>query len=364
MIQYRRFVPRTAVCACAVLLTAVSPLTSADADERPMTGHATAGYESLDQAVLQFMDLTGAQAATLALSKDGQLVCTRGYGWRDRARRQPTRPNDYLRIASVTKPITAAAVKTLVRDGSLTLDTKVFEFLKLVPPRGSTPDPRLDRITVRHLLEHTAGWDATQSFDPMFRTADVVSFLKLGRPAEADDIVRYMLAKPLQFEPGERSQYSNFGYCVLGRVIEKAAGTSYSAYLDRALLTPHDIQDIRLARNLPRYRSPREVSYPTDDVLVEVMDSHGGLVASTAALCTFLDHYWIDGEPRESGLGRDLSFFGSLPGTTAMVRQRPDGCNVAVLFNGRRNDSIQEDLQHLKDLFEDAVQRIASAASE
>jgi hypothetical protein len=59
-----------------------------------------------------------------------------------------------------------------------------------------------------------------------------------------------------------------------------------------------------------------------------------------------------------------LSFFGSLPGTTAMVRQRPDGCNVAVLFNGRRNDSIQEDLRLLKELFEDAVQKIAPAASE
>ncbi len=107
-----------------------------------------------------------------------------------------------MRIAGLTQPITAAAVKKLIRDGKLTLDTQAFPYLKLKPPHGSNPDPRLIQITVRHLLDHKAGWDAAAAFDPFTRLHVIQQSLHLSRRPRPIDIVRYMLGEPLQFDPG------------------------------------------------------------------------------------------------------------------------------------------------------------------
>jgi hypothetical protein len=88
------------------------------------------------------------------------------------------------------------------------------------------------------------------------------------------------------------------------------------------------------------------------------MDAHGGLIATAPALCEFLHGYWISGEPRLQGHRQNWVFFGSLPGTTAMVRQRRDGVNVAVLLNGRRDKYIDEDNDSLKKAIDLAIDQI------
>lgn len=337
---------------------------SAFAEKPPVTGKAVAEFEPLDQVMLDFMSTIKCQAITAGVSKDGKLLYSRGFGWQDARKSLPTKPDALLRIASVTKSLTAAATKKLIREDKLTLDTRAFEFLKLTPPPGAKPDPRLGQITVAHLLEHKGGWDWTKSFDPMFRAKQVEQALKLRSPATATDMVLYMLGQPLQFDPGERSEYSNFGYCVLGRVIEKASGKSYAAYVQQEVCKPIGITDIKPAQSLLKDRDAREVSYPADGLVVEVMDAHGGFIASAPALCTFLDHYWINGEPRLEGGRGSWTFFGSLPGTTALVRQRMDGYNIAILCNGRRTDTYTDDNLQLKKLVDEAMDRVAKAGSK
>ena len=192
----------------------------------------------------------------------------------------------------------------------------------------------------------------------MFATQKIEKSLGLKHPARPADVVRYMLGQPLQFDPGSRSEYSNFGYCVLGRVIEKAAGKPYFNYVREEILQPIGITDIKLARDAPKNRDPEEAYYPAD-VLVEVMDSHGGLIASAPALCTFMDHSWINGEPRHPNQHGTWTFFGSLPGTTSMVHQRPDGFNIAVLCNNRRDKSFDEDNTTLLKLMDQALDKVA-----
>jgi N-acyl-D-amino-acid deacylase len=75
-----------------------------------------------------------------------------------------------MRIASVTKPITAAAVYKLIRNKRLSLSTKAFQLLDLKAKAGKVADRRIYSITVGQLLEHKGGWDSNASFDPMFRT--------------------------------------------------------------------------------------------------------------------------------------------------------------------------------------------------
>jgi N-acyl-D-amino-acid deacylase len=269
-----------------------------------------------------------------------------------------------MRIASVSKPITAAAVKQIIRRDQLTLDTKAFPLLKLSPQPGVKPDPRLEQITVAQLLNHKGGWDRDKSFDPMFRMHDVEKTLRLRRPAQPTDVIRYMLGQPLQFDPGERYEYSNFGYCVLGRVMEKVTGKPYFEYIRDDLFKPLGVTDIKLARNLPRARDPREVWYPAQNLNVEVMDSHGGLIASAPALCTFLDHYWCDGEPRRPKQRGGWVFFGTLSGKTAIVRQRLDGYNIAVLFNSRREESYEQDDAQLQSVVDQAMEKVAGKTTQ
>ena len=150
-----------------------------------------------------------------------------------------------------------------------------------------------------------------------------------------------MLGEPLQFDPGKQMVRSNFGYCVLGRVIEKVSGKPYATYISEEIFRPLGVDDVRLARSVPRDR--HEVWYPVKDVVVEVADSYGGLVATAPDLCKFLEAYWANGDPRQAGEDRQWAFVGNFSGTTAFIRQRPDGYNMAILFNGRRGESLQDE---------------------
>jgi CubicO group peptidase (beta-lactamase class C family) len=314
--------------------------------------------EAFDTAIRTFMKERTIKGGTLAVSRDGKLVLSRGYGFTDEAGTQPMPADAPFRLASLNKPITAAAIRDLVRQGKLSLDTKVFPLLDLQPLPGQKPDPRLPDITVKHLLAHQGGWDRDRAGDPMNRPLEIAeAFGKLG-PAEPEEIIRWMLGQPLQFAPGSHTSYSNFGYCVLGRVIEKVTGRSYVAHIRTHLLAPLKIESIELARSLPKDRNPREPVYldpgkgrnvihprskelvpnPDGTFYVEAMDSHGGLIGSAPDLIRFLDAYWATGERREGGSGT-YEFFGSLPGTWTMMQQRPNGVNVVALFNQRTDPS-------------------------
>ena len=105
----------------------------------------------------------------VAVVKDGRLILARGYGWADVESHEPVAPDSLFRIASLSKSLTAAAILKLVEDHRLGLDDRVFPLLAMGPAR----DPRLARITVRNLLQHTGGWDRDQTFDPMFRSLEI-----------------------------------------------------------------------------------------------------------------------------------------------------------------------------------------------
>ncbi len=331
--------------------------TPACANERPMTGTHVKRFAPIDKAVTKFMDKINCRAAAIAISHHGRILYSRGYGWKDKAKKQPTQPTTLFRIASVSKPITAAIIRILIRAMLISSDTKAFEHLKILPRTDSKKiDARLKDITISHLLEHKAGWDRKKAFDPMFRMKRIQTELHLKHSPTASDVVKYMTTQPLQFTPGEKREYSNVGYCVLGRVIEKATKRSYAQALQKYICEPLKIKDLKLGRSEAKDRDSREVWYPVETWFsVEVMDAHGGLIASAPALCKFMDNYWISGEPRKRGERRSYAFFGSLPGTTSMIRQRPDGYNVAVLFNGRRDLSIRKDTRSLKQWIDDAL---------
>jgi N-acyl-D-amino-acid deacylase len=286
-------------------------------------------------------------------------VLSRGYGWADRERTKPLPEDAPFRLASVTKMITAAAVQKLIRDGKLRRDTKVYDLLGLEPPPGQALDPRWKAVTVGHLLDHQSGWDVDKAgFDPMFHSVEISAALGKPGPASAADVIRYMAGRPLQFDPGAKTVYSNFGYCLLGRVIEKVSGQSYLDYLRTAVLEPAGAKGVALGRTLPADRNPREPFYsdpnrvrnvmrpeskdkvpePDGGFCLEALDSHGGLIASAADVARFLTAFALDGGPAADPPAAG-AIFGSLPGTHTMALLRADGVRIVVLFNQRADPS-------------------------
>ncbi len=277
----------------------------------PMTGLAVAELAVFDRTMTDLMQQQKLFGGALAVARNGRLMLSRGYGWADVAARQAVQPVSLFRIASISKPITAVAVLQLVERGKLKLDDKPFDLLPYARMRyaNAKPDARLSQITVLQLLHHTGGWSWDNSPDPMFRTVEIARALGKRPPAGPRDIVRYMAGQPLDFDPGARHAYSNFGYCLLGRVIERVSGQAYEQYVQEQVLQPLGLTDMRLGKTLLADRAKNEVRYyeagdrratavvgpdfgkpvpqPYGAWWHETLDAHGGWIASAEDLVRF-----------------------------------------------------------------------------
>jgi len=237
------------------------------AREVPVSGKSVAGLESLDRLMTDFLTEHHVVGAALAVSRNGRLVYARGFGWADREDKEKVEPSDMFRLASLSKSITSAAVLQLREEGKLKLDDKPFRELAIRPvlPKGGHADPRLGDITVLELLQHRGGFDRTKSSDPMFESVSIAGLCGMNPPAMQEQIIRVACGRPLDFNPGERMAYSNFGYCVLGRVIEQASGQSYPEYVQTHIFATLKVGHFRLGRTLLKDRAPGEVKYYTPD---------------------------------------------------------------------------------------------------
>src|SRR5262245_34320157 len=160
------------------------------------------GFEQIESAFRGFMQANALPGASLAIAKNGKLVFARGYGLADVGLNQPVQPESIFRFGSIGKTITATAIMKLVQDGKLDLDANAFAMVADIHPRsGRGGDSRIDRITIRHLLTHAGGWDATKSGDPIVApfSQQIASAMGVAFPPPPAAIISYMLDRPLDF---------------------------------------------------------------------------------------------------------------------------------------------------------------------
>ncbi len=357
----------------------------------PSNGKTHRRFRSVDDMMQQFLFENQVPGATLAISRDGQLIYEKGFGYSDIEQETEMLPDTQMRIASVTKPITAAAIMRLADQGKLSLDEPVFQ--TILAPEDEPTDQRLLDITVDHLLRHRGGWDRGKSYDPMFIQDRVSEHFGVKTPVNPDRIIEYMMKQPLDFEPGSREAYSNFGYSVLGRLIERVSGKSYEDYVQSEILDPVGAGSMKIGGTLKSELQENETRYYTrsggltDESVAEpgkfdqpvqyggwdltTLDSHGGWIASASDLVRFASAF---DQPEDCDLmsldaiktmfvpidlgalkagRRGVSRYycygwrvvinkagqanayhsGKLAGTSTLLLRRYDGLSWAILFN-------------------------------
>jgi len=299
----------------------------------------------------------------VAVARERDVLYDEAFGLADSFTGERLTPSHRFRIASVSKSITSTAVFTLIEQGRLRLDDRVFGQGGVLDDRfgGVGAGSPLAAVTLRHLLTHTAGGWSNDTADPMFAQtgldhAALIAWTLANRP----------LAKP----PGTAFAYSNFGYCLAGRMIEAVTGQAYADYVQAAVLKPVGALDLRIAGNSPAARQQPEVRYhkgAKDDpyaINVARMDSHGGWIASASSIARFaagLEAVLKPGSLAEelapsSDRGRYAKGWrispggnawhgGHLAGTTArMVRARNGLAWVALLNTRHRGDDLDASL--------------------
>lgn len=379
---------RTFLCATWGGLLATIPGASVgaaapeDSPELPVVVEGLEGDAAARVAGLmrQFATKYQLPGVSLAMAREGAVRFTACLGWADRGRSERVTEGHRFRVASVSKPLTSAVIMRLVQEERLTLEDRVFapggQLADLVPKvigDRSRAARRLRAVTVAHLLEHTCGGWGNRHGDPMFTPAA----LGMSHP----ELIRWTLAnRPLDHDPGADFSYSNFGYCLLGRVIERVTAMGYAEAMRKWLFAPSGVESLALGGNTLAQRLPREVTYYGRDedpygpaMDVRRMDAHGGWVATPRDLVQLILR--LDGFPGPDDLLRPATLeqmvrpstvnpgyakgwavnqasnwwhSGSFNGGSAFLARIHDRHAWAVAVNTRRREpAYRQDLDHL-----------------
>ena len=326
--------------------------------------------DSIMQSYLKRWEIHGAQ---LAISRHDSLLYARGFGYADKDRQIPMEPSYIMRMASVSKLVTATGIMKLRDMGKIRLSDKVFG------PKGilndtfyvnSIRDKRYFDITVEQLLRHKAGF-TNYAGDAIFSTRYIMQQNHLTTPPDHRTLLRIVLRRHLGYTPGTAQRYCNIGYTLLSLIIEKRTGMSYENFMQRHVLNPAGCYDFHIAGNYLKDRRKNETVYYMHSSSVPVPEFNnsgrmvvrcygendittalgaGAWVASAAELCRLVAS--IDGDrtvpdvispqavklmtqempDHQFSLGwnftprnRPWIRTGSLVGTSALVLRYPDG---------------------------------------
>jgi CubicO group peptidase (beta-lactamase class C family) len=206
-------------------------------------------FASMEKEIAYFLKRNRIKGASVGVMYKGQLVYAKGFGWADEEKQVEIEPYHTLRIASVSKWVTALGIMKLVEEGRLRLDDYVFAeggILDGKPFTSVMKDKRYARIQVHHLLYHTAGWNSNIYGDPMFKVPEFARRVGHEGPITQDDVFAFGLYYRLPHLPGTRYSYSNLGYAFLGRIIEEVSGQKYEDFITEHLLDPLGIRYMAL----------------------------------------------------------------------------------------------------------------------
>lgn len=183
---------------------------------------------AVDAYLAAWVKEKGLVGLAVTVVKDGRTVLAKGYGQATlAATNRPVQPDTRFAIGSLTKQFACACVWLLAEDGKLSVNDKVAKFYP-----GLT---RAQDISLLDLMQHTSGY-------PDYYPLDYVD-QRMRRGIDPDELLRQYAGGSLDFEPGSNYSYSNTGYILLGRIVEKVSGESFASFLGRRILGPLEMRD-------------------------------------------------------------------------------------------------------------------------
>ena len=326
------------------------------------------GVDAFDKKVLTFMRNYDLPGMSVSVADKGKLVYSRGYGYADKENRERMDRGHMLRLASVSKPFCSMSIQRLIDEGKLSLTDKPFAEGGILAEDFPEIKAGNEKITIRNLLEHQNGWnDNADPYDPMFSSAT--------NGMTSDQTIEYALKRyNFRYEPGTEYDYSNLGYCILGRVIEKITGMEYEDYMQQEVAEKAGCYTVQVGSDTKAKRLPKECvfyapsGYNAYGKNMRRLDSCGGLIASTddlVRMCSAIDG--LDGYPEifpqstldrmftpsasyeRYGLGWRMNHTtllpgcmyhtGNIAGTASLMIRGGDGHHIAMVNNSRTYSS-------------------------
>ncbi len=202
----------------------------------------------MDAVVDSFMNFWSLRGVSLAVMRNDSLLYAHGYGKADAS--TPMTPGTTLRLASVSKLLTAIGIMRLQEKGLVYLDTPVFGPFGVLKRYDSyIKDEDYYLITVEHLLRHQAGF-TSRGGDPVFSPY-----------SSREALLQKQLGRHLAYEPGTSQEYSNLGFLLLSLIIEEVSGKPYEQFMQEEVFSPALCRGFRLAGNYLADRHPGETRY-------------------------------------------------------------------------------------------------------
>ncbi len=256
-----------ATMAASVVVGGVHSVAAVQADQ-------AARRNALEQAITQEIERRGGVGATVAVVENGQTILAGGFGRRSPDSAAPVDDGTLFGIGSVTKQFTAAATLLLAEQGKLSVRDKVAKYYP-----GLT---RADDITLLDLMNHVSGYRDYYPLDFVDRP--------MQQQIEPDRLIRQFASAALDFEPGTRWSYSNTGFVLLGRILEKVSGQPLGAFFSQHIFTPlgmtHTVYD---PSNDDRRVAPGYTSFALTPMTRAVREGEGWVGAAGAIYSTAAD---------------------------------------------------------------------------
>lgn len=183
-------------------------------------------------AVASAYTALGRFSGVVLVAKDGKVILSRGYGEANREHHVPVTPRTKFRIASLSKQFTAAAILKLESEGKLAVSDPIVKHLP------DYPRPQGEKVTIHHLLSMSSG------IPSLYRRGDGLDAIEAsGNPVSLDELIAYSSGRDLLFEPGAKYRYSNTGYMILAKIIERVSGLTWAEYMRTAIFGPAKLDD-------------------------------------------------------------------------------------------------------------------------
>lgn len=237
----------------------------------------TSSLAGFDRMVKNYLTYWAIHGASLSVMRNDSLLFAKGYGEADSGLEM--QPGYILRMASVSKLVTAAGIMVLQDRGLLNIKDHVFGpdgILNDSTYNAAIKDTLYYRITVEDLLRHKGGF-SRRGGDPMFSTRWIMMQNGWSKAPTQEQLMELQLKRRLKFVPGTAQEYSNFGYLALSMVIEKVSGMDYETFLQENVLRPAGCVDFHIAGNYYKHKLPNETRYYVqhDDEPAEEFNNSG-----------------------------------------------------------------------------------------